>query len=385
MLVCEYDLLIYAMKNEYDQLEDNVGTGIYAPQQYSFEPGPDPAVPHRFVDGAGRPIECRAAGQNFNQQHHVDDYAIGECLTGILRGQPMNQQSGSTDAAGGYLLTPELSTRFVDLARANSVCLKAGTPTLNMESRDVRIAKLTADATSVWRAEAAAVQSSEVTFGAVTLSAQTLACAVPISIELIEDSSNVAQLVQQTIMRAMGQKLDAAILEGSGSGAEPTGILNTSGINTVATVGTPTNYAEMTTAVKDLLVDNYAGDNSGLAWIAHPRDFATYDGLADTTGQFLQPTQWVGDLQWFSTTELPTTDGGSSNESSMIVGDFSQVVLGMRTRGIQIRVSADGIANDGSSDINATSQLLRWIIAYVRADVAVLRPDHFTALTGVTA
>jgi len=45
----------------------------------------------------------------------------------------------------------------------------------------------------------------------------------------------------------------------------------------------------------------------------------------------------------------------------------------------------DGIANDGSSDINATSQLLRWIIAYVRADVAVLRPDHFTALTGVTA
>ena len=69
----------------------------------------------------------------------------------------------------------------------------------------------------------------------------------------------------------------------------------------------------------------------------------------------------------------------------MIVGDFTQVVLGMRTRGIQIRVSADGIANDGSSDINATSQLLRWIIAYVRADVAVLRPDHFTALTGVTA
>ena len=75
----------------------------------------------------------------------------------------MNQQSESTDSAGGYLLTPALSSRFVDLARANSVCLKTGTPTLNMEARDVRIAKLTADATSVWRAEAAAVQSSEVT------------------------------------------------------------------------------------------------------------------------------------------------------------------------------------------------------------------------------
>jgi HK97 family phage major capsid protein len=205
------------------------------------------------------------------------------------------------------------------------------------------------------------------------------------SIELIEDSSNVAQLVQQTIMRAMGQKLDAAILEGSGSGAEPTGILNTSGINTVTSVGTPTNYDEMTTAVKELLVDNYSGDISGLAWIAHPRDYATYDGLVDTTNQSLRPTQWVGDLKRFSTTELPINGGAGTNESSMIVGDFTQCVLGMRTNGVQIRVSADGIANDGSSDINATSQLLRWIIAFVRADVAVLRPDHFTALTGVLA
>jgi len=106
----------------------------------------------------------------------------------------------------------------------------------------------------------------------------------------IENSSNVAQLVQQTIMRAMGQKLDAAILEGFGSGAEPTGILNTSGINTVTSVGTPTNYAEMTTAVKELLVDNYSGDISGLAWIAHPRDYATYDGLVGTTNQSLRPT-----------------------------------------------------------------------------------------------
>ena len=69
----------------------------------------------------------------------------------------------------------------------------------------------------------------------------------------------------------------------------------------------------------------------------------------------------------------------------MIVGDFTQCVLGMPTTGGQIRGSADGIANDGSSDINATSQLLRWVIAYVRADVAVLRPDHFTVLSGVQA
>ena len=77
--------------------------------------------------------------------------------------------------------------------------------------------------------------------------------------------------------------------------------------------------------------------------------------------------------------------GGGSNESSMIVGDFTQCVLGMRTNGVQIRVTSDGIANDGSSDIHATSQLLLWIVVYVRCDVGVLRPDRFTAMNGVTA
>ena len=60
-----------------------------------------------------------------------------------------------------------------------------------------------------------AVQSSEVTFGSLTLSAQTLACLVPVSIEILEDSSNVAQIVQDPLMKAMVQKLDSAILAGS--------------------------------------------------------------------------------------------------------------------------------------------------------------------------
>jgi len=375
-----------SMKNEYDALEDKVGTGIYAPQQYSFEPGPDPAVPHRFVDGAGRPIECRAAGQNFNQQHHVDDYAFGETITGILKGQPLNQQSGSTDSAGGFLLTEELSSRFVDLARANSVCLAAGTPTVQMDSRDLRIAKLTTDATSYWRAEAAAVTSSDMVFGAVTLEAKTLAALVPVSVELLEDASNIAQLVQQSLVRAMGQKIDAAILEGSGSGAEPTGLLNASGLGSVTSVGTPSDYSDLTTAAKTILTANYSGDVSDLAWVAHPRDRATFNGLADSTGQPLVAPQWAGELRQFTTTELPTTDGASSNESSMLVGDFREVVLGMRTRGIQVRIASDGTATDGSAaTVNATDQLLKWIVCYVRCDVGVLRPDFFVKMTGVTA
>ena len=174
-------------------------------------------------------------------------------------------------------------------------------------------------------------------------------------------------------------------LEGSGTGAEPTGLLNASGLGSITSVGTPSDFSDLTTAVQTILTANYSGDVGGLSWIAHPRDRATYNGLQDTTHQPLVAPQWAGELRQFTTTELPTTDGASSNERSMLVGDFREVVLGMRTREIQIRIASDGTANDGSADVNATSQLLKWIIAYVRCDVGVLRPDHFVKLTGVLA
>ena len=77
---------------------------------------------------------------------------------------------------------------------------------------------------------------------------------------------------------------------------------------------------------------------------------------------------------------------GGSNESYSIVGDFSQLAFGMRTKGVVVRVLDSGTVTDGNSDSwNATSQLMRHVVVYLRADVAILRPTWFTVLTGITA
>ena len=123
-----------------------------------------------------------------------------------------------------------------------------------------------------------------------------------------------------------------------------------------------------------------------MAWISNPRDGATYDGLADTTGQPLRPTPWAADLRRFSTTSISTTEGGGGNESYMRVGDFRQCLVGMRTSGINLEVLREGTVTDASGDSwNATTQLLRHVRAYMRVDVALLRPTWFTVLSGVTA
>ena len=70
----------------------------------------------------------------------------------------------------------------------------------------------------------------------------------------------------------------------------------------------------------------------------------------------------------------------------MLVGDFRQCLVGMRTSGINIEVLREGTVSDSSGDsFNATTQLLRHVRAYMRVDVALLRPTWFTVLSGVTA
>ncbi len=65
----------------------------------------------------------------------------------------------------------------------------------------------------------------------------------------------------------------------------------------------------------------------------------------------------------------------------MIVGDFSQVLIGMRTSGVRIQVLDAGAV--GST--NAVSQMLRWVRAFLRADMVLMQETFFSKLAGVQA
>jgi hypothetical protein len=97
--------------------------------------------------------------------------------------------------------------------------------------------------------------------------------------------------------------------------------------------------------------------------------------LTDTTGQPLAITPGVAQLQRYSTTRLPTNEGSGTDESVSIVGDFNQLIPGLRTSGVVIRVPDAGTETDGSGrTINANTQLMRRMVVYLRADVTVTRP-----------
>ena len=343
----------------------------------------------RFTTSDGRTVRALTHDESFEREERNytgedrEDLDIGRCLRAISIGRidlmnhrEQREMLGSTDAGGGYLLSPTLSGRFVDLARSASVAMRAGAQTMRMETREVTLAKLASDPTAYWRAEGVNVTASEATFSAVTLRAKTLATIVPISIELMEDASNAAEIAQNAIRAAMGAQLDQAILSGSGAESNPLGITNTTGVNTITSVGTPADYNKFSEAVGDILEANRPNAD-GLGWIIHPAVAGVLDVLQDTTNQPLMKPDWVKLLNQFPTTGIAS---GTS-----IVGDFSQVLVGMRTSGAMVRILDSGQVTDSAgTTFNAASQLMKLIVVYLRADVLTLRPDWFTVLTGIT-
>ncbi|MCX7399966.1 MAG: phage major capsid protein [Planctomycetales bacterium] len=364
----------------------NAGTGASATLSDEL-PGDYRGRGPAFMDATtGQQIFAKTSQERFAKQDLRGE--LGSAIHNILRGDMQNAHVGSTDSAGGYILNPGLSEMVIDLARSASVCMRAGAITIPMTTSELAIAGISADATSYWRAESVAVNSSQLTFNRINLKARTLACIVPVSIEMLEDAANAPAIIEAALTAAMSQKLDAAGLYGSGAGAEPLGIKYASGTNSVTSVGTPTasasTYAKVLTGVKNILDANFPGQTSELSWVQNPRDMTNWQGLADSTYQPLAAPPMVAAMKQFSTTALPKTEGAGA-ESSSIIGDFRQLAFGMRTSGVVIRVLDAGTVSDGTDDFNAVSQLGKFIVAHLRADVALLRPAWFSVLSGITS
>jgi HK97 family phage major capsid protein len=343
----------------------------------------------RFITEGGRYLSALTPGEPVARGERV---RVGECLRSALTGDTSSLSDverlamfGGSDSSGGYITGSVMSSAIVDLARSASVCFKAGAQTLPLTAAETTIARVATDPTAYWRSETVGITATSMTFGRITLRPKTLACIVPVSIELLEDAGNAADVIQQTLQKAMAQKLDEALLTGCGAEGVIQGLTYTSGINESTSVGTPSDYSDVSGAVGDVLTADFPGEISELAWIEHPAIAEVYDNLSDLDGNPMRPTPWASQLRRLYTTAMPSTGGSGQNEHTGIIGHFPQMLVGMRTNGVVIEILREGTVTDAdSTSWNATSQLMRHVRAYLRADVAILQPSWFAVLSGQT-
>ncbi|MBW1953564.1 MAG: phage major capsid protein, partial [Deltaproteobacteria bacterium] len=139
------------------------------------------------------------------------------------------------DSSGGYLVPAQAIPELIEMLRAESVVIPAGATLLDgLVGSPVELPKQTGGATAYWVGENEALTGSDATLGQLQLTPKSVGALVKLSNRLLRMSNPSAeQMVRQDISRALALAIDLAALRGTGANGQPTGVANTSGINTV--------------------------------------------------------------------------------------------------------------------------------------------------------
>lgn len=217
-------------KIRYDTSE--IGMSSSEARQFSFvkaiRASTDPAWGQR---NAGLELEASRA---FEQK-------IGKAPQGIWIPPEVLQRdltAGTATAGGNLVGTEHLAGEFVDIFRNRSHVVTLGATELSELNGDVSIPTQTGASTAYWIPENGAPTESSLSFGQLLLKPKTLGGYVDFSRKLVlQASPAIESLVRRDLASVLAIELDRAAINGSGSGEEPRGILNTSGIGSVV-IGT---------------------------------------------------------------------------------------------------------------------------------------------------
>lgn len=313
-------------------------------------------------------------------QQSENDLDLGRYLEVLCAGRSGSEyelerraMSEGTNSAGGFLVPTLLSSHMIDLARNSARVMQAGATIVAMENEKLDVPKWTGDPAGAWRAEAAAITTSDATIGKVSLVAKSLACITIVSRELLEDAPNVGNELIASFQASMGLKVDMAGLYGAGTSIEPQGVKGTSGITTL-TNGTNgaalTNYDPLVNGV--FALSNVNENATGI--IYSPRTGKNLALLKDTTGQPMRAPSYLDSVPRFETNQISNTltVGTSTDTTDIFTANWAQLLMGMRTRLI-ITPLTERYADTGQVGF----------VAWLRADVAVGRPAAFAVQTGI--
>jgi HK97 family phage major capsid protein len=313
-------------------------------------------------------------------------------FTGKWQGAELERRAAMTEASApsaGYLIPTPLAAQLIDYARNLSVVMRAGAQTIPMTSSTLSLAKKDSDLTGYWYGEETrtnGLTESGLSLVRLLLQAKTLAVLGRASVELAEDAPNFGDVMAQEIAATMALELDRAVLFGiaaSGWDGLRTWLSNdaTHSINEVvagAQGAHLTTFSWFISAIQKILEGNFPGSLDTLAAVMAPRTWGTIEGLTEaTTNAVLRGPDSYNNLRKFVSQQLPITEvqGSAQDASTVFVGDFSQVVIGMRTE------QTLEVSREGSDAFTRLHVLYR---GYLRADWSVLQPKWLTRIVGIT-
>ena len=315
-----------------------------------------------------------------------------------LGGQRATYVTSGASTGGNLVATDLLADEFIEFLRNNAVMLQLGVRTMPGLVGNVAIPRRSGVASTYYLStQTTAITQSESTFDQVTMSPKNLAALSKYSRQtLLQGTPGIEELVRRDLTDGINLAIDLGILNGSGSSGQPTGIMQTSGIGSVAmgTNGGAVTLEKVVDLEAAVMNVNGAVNPGTVNYLTNYKVLAALKKLragGSTTGDgpFLFNTNPAGigrgptpgTLNGYplaATNQVPSnlTKGSSSGVcSALLMGDFSQAMVGFWGNGLEITVGED------QDDFSKALTSVRGIVSY---DVAVRDPKSFAAILDIT-
>lgn len=256
---------------------------------------------------------------------------------------PAGAQTGSN-----LVQTDPRDGSFIEMLRNRTTLMRLATIMGGLVG-NVDIPKQTGGATAYWIGEGDDAPEGSPTIGQLGLSPKTVAAYTDITRRLLMQSTPDAEgIVRRDLANAIAQAIDKAGYYGPGTGNQPRGIKNYTGINAVDFAGVWPTYPEVVQMESEIAADNADVGQMGYVMNARGR------GALKTTPKFS-----VGGIDQGTVWESGNTVNGYRTEvtnqlelGDVFFGNFADVIIGM-WGGLDLTVDPYSLSKSGGLRIVA--------------------------------
>ncbi len=347
------------------------------------------SIVRAIAAGAGLDVDAareREISQEIARRSRRSFNGIAVPLAALRR--PVEQRvittTTPTGTPGGSLIMTELDGgQYIDLLRAALVIRKLGARYLTGLTSNVDIPRLAQAAASGWVAENTPLTLSDEGFDKVSLRPKHAGAMVEFSRNMLQQSTPaIEDLVRADLAAVLARTLDAAAIDGTGTANDPVGILNTTGIGTVALGAnggavTWTGILELIEQVES----NNVGDDAR-AFIGNAKFKAqamqTLKETGVAAGFIMDEPGEIAGYTYANTNLVPSAGakGTGTGLSSLIYGNWSDLLVGLWSE-------LDILVNPYDSTAYPKGNIM--LRAMMTCDIQLRHPQSFAAITDIAA
>lgn len=300
----------------------------------------------------------------------------------VLAYKTMKQRS--TLASGSSPVVQTDNVGFIDALWARTMLAEMGAKFLPGLTGNLDLPYLATAPSVAWAAtENATAVDGAAAFDKHSLTPKRITSFIPVSnLLFIQSNKAIEQIIWSALERAVRVKLEAGAINGSGDTGEPTGILGTSGIGSVAigTNGGAPTLSKLLSLVEEVAIDN--AELGSLFYLTNPkvrRKAMETVRVSSTDSKMIWDADFPNTLLGYNariSTLVPSTltKGTSSGVcSAAIFGNFNDLTIG-QFGALELKVD----------DLTAAKTAITNLIIHSYWDLCLDHAESFAAVKDLT-